>query len=503
MLLLGGAAASTTITPAEAARIILGRRETARNDLLAYTQFLKPEYKAGWVHQQISNVLMDALNKRPWVDTKGYEHPVTDRVIIDVPPRHGKSELASRKLPGFFLGRQPKKEIIAASYAAELATDFGRDVRNAIDSPAYRALFPEVALATDSQAKNKWHTQDGGVYLSTGVGGACTGMGAHVLLIDDPVKNRAEAESVTTREAIWNWYRSTAYTRLMPGGVVIIIMTRWHEDDMVGRLLNEEAESGQEEWRKLILPAISESGEALWPEAYPKDVLERTRRAIGEREWTALYEQRPRPIEGSFFNVNDMLVGGEPVAYPNICDGVFAVIDSATKTGNTNDGTAVTYFARSKNGIPLTVLDWDIVQIEGALLETWLPQVFAHLETLARSTGSRMGIAGVWIEDKASGMILLQQAKRRGMKVHAIDSKLTAVGKSERAINISGYVTRERIKFSDVAYNKTRTYKGVTKNHLLSQVLSFYVGTKDMGDDDLLDTFTYGASLALGNQQGY
>ncbi len=219
--------------------------------------------------------------------------------MIFMPPRHGKSELASRRFPAWYMGRNPQKEIIAASYNSDLAGDFGRDVRNIVNSPEYERLF-DTRLAPDSKAKNRWNTSVGGGYAAAGVGTAVTGRGADVFLIDDPVKDRAEAESETTREAVYNWYTSTAYTRLMPGGAIVLIQTRWHEDDLAGRLLEKEAKGG-DQWEKLILPAIDDAGEALWPERYPVEALERIRNAIGPRDWGALYQQNPTPDEGSFF----------------------------------------------------------------------------------------------------------------------------------------------------------------------------------------------------------
>jgi hypothetical protein len=427
--------------------------------------------------------------------------------MISMPPRHGKSEHVSVRFPAYYLAKHPNHQFISASYAAELAFDFGRQVRNLIDGAEYRALFPGVTLAADSQAKNRWHTKQGGVYIAAGLDGGITGRGAHVLSIDDPVKSRAEAEREVERKKAWDWYSGTAYNRLMPGGAIILTMTRWHEDDLAGRLLAAE-ENGGDKWEKLILPAIDENGKALWEESYPRPVLDQMRKVMSPYDWASLYEQRPRPVEGSFFSVNDLLIqNGDnhaPVPMPSLCDYVFATIDSATKTGKDNDGTAVIYWARSKNvGHPLVILDYDIVQIEGALLETWLPQVFKQLEEFAATTKARVGSVGVWVEDKASGMILLQQAQRRGWMAQPIDSKLTSVGKVERAINISGYVFRKMVKFSQTAYDHVKPYKGSSKNHLLSQILGFHIGTKDMGDDDLLDCFSYGVAIALGNADGF
>jgi hypothetical protein len=181
------------------------------------------------------------------------------------------------------------------------------------------------------------------------------------------------------------------------------------------------------------------------------------------------------------------------------------VIDTASKTGTDNDATAVTYFAYAARGTsaPLAILDWDVIQIEGAILETWLPQVFARLEELGRQCRAR-GSAGAWIEDKNSGTILLQQALRRGLRAKAIDSKLTAVGKDGRAISVSGYVHRGNVKYTEYAFNKTSIYKAKSRNHLLEQVESFRIGDKESHrEDDLLDTFCYGIALALGNSEGF
>jgi hypothetical protein len=207
----------------------------------------------------------------------------------------------------------------------------------------------------------------------------------------------------------------------------------------------------------------------------------------------------------AFFSREKLLDQGQPVPYPTHCDGVFAVIDTASKTGTDHDATAVTYFAINRySGFPVIILDWDIAQIEGAILETWLPSVFQRLEDLARLCGARSGALGAWIEDKNSGTILLQQAHRRRMGAHAIDTKLTAMGKDERAISVSGYVHQGQVKYSDHAFNKIAIYKRKSRNHLLDQIESFRIGDKDSDwEDDLLDTFCYGISISLGNSDGF
>jgi predicted phage terminase large subunit-like protein len=225
-----------------------------------------------------------------------------DRLMIFMPPRHGKSELASRRFPAWYLGKNPARQIISASYNSDLSTDFGREVRNLMASADFGDVFPDTRLRIDSKAADRMNTEQGGAYFAAGVGTATTGRGAHLGNIDDPFKDRADADSESQRDKVWDWYRSTFFTRLMPGGAIVVTMTRWHEDDLAGRLLAHEGrveEGGQ--WTVVDLPAINEAGEALWPEWYPVPALERIKATIGPREWSALYQQRPQPDEGTYF----------------------------------------------------------------------------------------------------------------------------------------------------------------------------------------------------------
>ena len=245
------------------------------------------------------------------------------RLMIFMPPRHGKSELASRRFPAWFLGNYPERSIIAASYNSDLAGDFGRDVRNIVASEEYKALF-QTRLAEDSKSAGRWHTNEKGGYVAAGVGTAITGRGAHILLVDDPFKDRESADSEIIREKTYNWYYSTAYTRLESTiterdpddlwnpveevkegklepfeGAIVIIQTRWHEDDLSGRLLND-MEDGADEFEVLSLPAI-EDDKALWPAKYPIKRLNEIKKALPHRDWEALYQQEPTPDEGTFF----------------------------------------------------------------------------------------------------------------------------------------------------------------------------------------------------------
>ena len=210
--------------------------------------------------------------------------------------------------------------------------------------------------------------------------------------------------------------------------------------------------------------------------------------------------------DDDFFPIDNLLVDGRPVPFPAHCDGVFAVMDTATKTGTQHDGTAVLYVARSKfSGHPMVILDYDYFQVEGAMLETKLPAIFKRLEELALECKARMGSLGVWIEDKSAGEILLQQAARRGLRAHKIDSRLTALGKDERALSVSGYYHRGMAKISEHAFHKVVTFKESTKNHLIAQVTNFRIGDKNAAKraDDLVDCTCYSLSLALGDGKGF
>lgn len=206
----------------------------------------------------------------------------------------------------------------------------------------------------------------------------------------------------------------------------------------------------------------------------------------------------------AFFDPDKWLIEGRPIEVKQ-CDTVFAVIDTAVKDGAQHDATSVVYYALTNHSkYPLAILDWDVVQIEGALLETWLPTVFQNLEAFAKQYQARNGSVGAWIEDKASGSILLQQARKRGWNANVIESTLTAAGKDERAISVSSYHYRGMVKLTATAHNKTVTYKRETRNHLLTQVTGFKVGDKDAYKraDDLLDCYCYGVAIALGNADG-
>ena len=277
---------SLSLSPAQAAQTILERRG-ARDRLIPFTTYTYPAYVETALHARIAAAL------------ERVEQGTCDRLMLLLPPRHGKSELASRRFGAWYLGRQPDRSLIAASASATLAEGYGRDVRNIINSHAYAALF-DTRISEDSKAKGRWHTNTDGQYYAVGVGGDVMGRGGDVFLIDDPFANMADAQSALKRERVWEWYTGTAYNRLEPGGAIILINHRMHEDDLSGRILAQQA-AGGDRFEVIEFPAISDAGHALCPERYTLDELQRIRANTLPRFWSALYQQRPAPEDGDYF----------------------------------------------------------------------------------------------------------------------------------------------------------------------------------------------------------
>lgn len=268
----------------------MAQARLARKSLLAFTEYTKPNYQRAAHHELIAEKL------------EAVQRGDIDRLMIFMPPRHGKSELVSVRYPAWWLGLSPADQIITASYAHKLAAKFGRQVRNLIKDKRCQEVFPGLSLAEDSEAKDLFNTNEDGTYLATGVDGSVTGSGANLAIIDDPVKGRKEADSEVMRDAAWDWYKGDLYTRLMPSAAIVVCQTRWHEDDLSGRILENEGrvEEGGE-WTVLELPALHKDRGALWPEWYNEEALERIRKAVGPRDFSALYQQQPQPDEGTFF----------------------------------------------------------------------------------------------------------------------------------------------------------------------------------------------------------
>jgi predicted phage terminase large subunit-like protein len=278
----------------------LAQRALCRKRLLAYVLRFNEQYLAGWVHKDICTRL-----ERFMVAVERGESP---RLMIQMPPRHGKSTLASQEFPSWVLGHHPNWEIMSCSYAESLALDFSRAVRERLRDPEYHVLFPKSRIDKDNQNAKGWKTSSKGGLQPAGVEGPLTGKGAHILIIDDPVKNATEAESEITREGVARWYETTAYTRLAPGGGVLVIQTRWHLDDLSGRLEYKMNEGRGDQFEIVRYPAQAvedekwrKVGDPLHPARYNSAQLKMIKQAVGRRTWAALYQQNPVPDEGAMF----------------------------------------------------------------------------------------------------------------------------------------------------------------------------------------------------------
>ncbi len=325
------------------------------------------------------------------------------RLMIFMPPRHGKTALASEYFPAWYLGRNAERQIIHTTYAQEFADDLGMKVRNQLMDPLYQEIFPGVELDMTSRAASRFNTSNGGVYRAVGAGGPITGRGAHLLLIDDPVKGREDADSETMRRRLKDWYSSVAYTRLMPGGAVVIIQTRWHQDDLSGWLLKEHS---HENWEVLSLPAINARGEALWPESYPIERLRAIRKAVGERDWAALYQQSPTVDGGNILKKQWWRVWPAKQPLP-VCDHVFLSWDTAYSDKD--------FKANSHSAATAWGVFWHEKEQRNALilLKTWNGQVdYPKLRKQAREMDKELEPDCHLIEKKASGQSLIQDMRR-------------------------------------------------------------------------------------------
>lgn len=377
----------------------------ARACLAGFVMATQQDYQMGWVHERICCALDKFL--------EGVVAGRSPRLMLTVPPRHGKTMLVSQCFPAYAFGRYPDMSVIATSYSADLASRINRAVQTVMDSDSYHMVFPDTRLAGKGIPGNAQRTTElfeivgrKGVYRSAGVGGGVTGMGANCILVDDPTKSRAEADSPTIRQRTWDWYTSTLYTRLAPGGGIIVIQTRWHEDDLAGRLLEAQNTGNGDQWTVINFPAIAEAdeyfdgqlvrkaGEALHPERYPLEQLLAIRAAIGERDWAALYQQHPVPDGGAIFHA-DWLKFWLPKDLPASFDAMVTSWDMTFKGGDNNDYVVGQVWGRS-------AANWYLLdQVRGrwgftdtlhqfqALAAKW-PQVKRHL-----------------IEDKANGPAVL------------------------------------------------------------------------------------------------
>lgn len=386
--------------------------ERARGNLTVFKQVLYRRYmRAG--HLDLLDRALTQVSR--YVETGGAGG--IGRLVIEMPPRHGKTVTTSRFYPAWHLGRNPEHRVMLVSYGASLADKNSRAARNLIRSPYYQAIFPSVQLAADSRAVDSWDlsTVEGGVD-ALGIGGGATGKGAHILIIDDPVKNRAEAESETYRDRTWEAFTSDLYTRLEPGGAIVIMSTRWHMDDLTGRALQMDGE----DWKRLRFPALAEDddplgrqeGDALWPARFPQDVLLGVQSALGSYEFASLYQQRPIARTGGLFDPLKI----EIVDHAPELERTVRFYDLAVTKKTTSDYTAGVKLGRAKDG-RIVVLDvWrdrkELPDIHEAIVQNAL---IDGAETAIRLEAEKAGVIEL--------AFLLRDRRLSGHRIDAVPPK--------------------------------------------------------------------------------
>lgn len=419
------------------------KKELARRNMADFALYTDENYQMNWHHRLICEYL------DRWVEKE------TKRLMIFTPPRHGKSELVSRKLPAYIFGKYPNTSIISSSYSADLASRMNRDVQRIIDSFLYAEIFPNTKLfgrdiktvANGSFLRNSdiFEIVDyKGVYRSAGVGGGITGMGGEYIIIDDPLKNREEANSVTIREKIWDWYTSTLYTRLEKDGCILLTLTRWHEDDLAGRLLEKMQEENAEQWTVISLPAIAEdepafydkrkTGEALWKDKYDEKRLSYIKTTVGSYDWSALYQQRPQPPEGSIFKREWMNNTYSKLPYQNM---IIQSWDLPFIKSQDSAKCACIVMGKSKSNIY-------IIDVLNEKME-FTENVTAIKNMTAKHPKARAKV----IENKANGPAIISLLKKEIPGIVEFNPKGS---KEERAISVTPYFEAGNIFFPEKAF---------------------------------------------------
>lgn len=410
-----------------------------------------PAFEQSWHHE----VMCDYLDR--------FARLELTRLIISLPPRHTKSELVSRRLPAIILGQDPNAPIIAASYGADLARRMNRDVQRIMEDEPYRRLFPDTKLFGSNVrtvAQGSWLRNSdmfevveyNGYYRGAGVGGAITGMGMKYGIIDDPIKNRQDANSETIRETIWNWYTSTFRTRLASGGGILVTMTRWHEDDLVGRLLAQSASDPlADQWTILTLPAIAEepiaaydqrqAGEALWAARFDLAELAKTRVSLGSYDWNSLYQGRPAPPEGGMFKRSWFAIVN---AAPAKAERVRAWDRAATE--GAGDYTVGLLMAKDGDGVYYVE---DIVRGQYSDLEG-----DKIIEQTTLADAARYGNVTTWLEQEpGSSGKAVAKITIRALAGHIVKAERSTGDKATRAQPYAAQCEAENVKLVKGAWN--------------------------------------------------
>lgn len=472
------------------------QRRLATKDFLSFVEYTKPDYQTNWHHELIASKL------------NSFARGEIQYLMIFTAPRHGKSELVSRRLPAFLHGLYPDCEIMAASYLDSLAGDMAVDVQNIIDSKEYQEVFPDTKIHPPGTSYTKGTRNSSehhivgrrGKYRGQGVGGSFTGKGAHYCIVDDPIKGREIADSVTFRERLWQFYNNDLFTRLETNletgrrGQVLVTLTRWHMDDLAGRLLDlMNKDQGSVQWEVISLPAIRTDidsdydirriGEALWPDKYNIEQLAQIKASIGPRAWSSLYQQSPVPDGGGLFK--DEMFAFCDVSIKD-CNWSFIMADTSYKEKQENDFTVFMVFG--VRGDQLYVIDVFRAQMKAADVEH-------QVEPFIRKYMSNYGYRGTYIEPKGHGIYLNQAWARKGLMIPGESTiqdfyKDRRFDKVERANNVVPHLANRKVYFNNIIGNK---------EELLAECLSFPKGKHDDAVDCLIDglKMAYGRSLSM------
>ena len=381
--------------------------QAARDDLIAFCLYMDPNYKVGRHHRILADKLM------------AIEAGEEDRVCVNIPPRHGKSQLVSTYYPAWFIGRNPGKKVMLVSHTTDLAVDFGRKVRNHIDSEPYRDVFPGTGLSPDSKSAGRWNTTTSCEFYATGVGSALAGRGADLLLVDDPHSEQDILNgNFTAFDKAYEWFAFGARTRLMPGGRVAIVHTRWHQDDLTGRLIRDMTNNEDSDQYEVVeFPAIlevedAETGEfvqkALWPEFFDLQALLRTKASMPVFQWNAQYQQNPTGEEAAIIKRDWWRLW--PDDDPPSVEYVIMSLDAAAEAHNRADFTSLTtwgvFFNEEENMHQIILLNAIKRRME-----------FPELKALSMEEYQQWEPDAFIVEKKSSGTPLYQEMRRAGLMV--------------------------------------------------------------------------------------
>ena len=376
---------------------------TAQNKFLRFVKTMWPDFIEGYHHTKMAEAFEKVAEGK------------AKRLIINMPPRHTKSEFASYLLPAWFLGRFPNKKIIQTSHTAELAVGFGRKVRNLVGSDEYKRVFPTVHLQSDSKAAGRWNTNVGGDYFAIGVGGAVTGKGADLLIIDDPHSEQEAVIAETSPEVydkVYDWYTSGPRQRLQPGGSIIVVMTRWSKRDLTGQVIKASAQYGGDEWEVIEFPALLPSGNPIWPQFWVKEELENLKTQLPISKWQAQYQQTPTSEEGALLKREWWQVWEDDTPPP--CDFIIQSWDTAFLKTNRSDYSACTTWGVFSH----TDEDTGAATSNIILLDAYKKRMeFPELKVKAQEHYADWEPDALIVEAKASGAPLVFELRAMGIPV--------------------------------------------------------------------------------------